>query len=499
LKTARVLISIVTLAGLAAGCHRAPPAPARPHVLLITIDTLRPDRLSCYGYRGRATPHLDRLAGEGVLFERAVTDVPWTTAAMTSVFTGRYAPFHGVRLPSDALAVPSTTLAGVLRDNGYATGAIIGSFPLASIYNLNQGFQTYDEEFDTPMIPLTPGQPPTDMLGRPRKVKKVAPLRSRDPVAMHDNFAEKVLNDAYRPDNAVTDRAIEWLTAHRQENFFLWVHYFGPHERIDFLQTREQQAPRVIADYDRDLAFTDVHVGRLLDAVDALGLRPHVFVILHADHGQSLGENEYVGHGDNLYQPTLRVPLLMRLPGRIPAGLRVAAAVQNVDIFPTILGVLGIPARLPLSGADLSPLWTRADNPALLGPGRALYSETFASTAEPHRVMTPEYGEMTAGLERHGLLRGNRMYIINALRPPCSRDGGQRVADAACVKLQIEELYNPVADPEGRDNLIDREAQTVAWFRQEVARQQTGAVTAARIELSPGQQEKLRVLGYGRD
>jgi len=415
---------------------------------------------------------------------------------MASVFTGRYASRHLVRMSTERLPDSATTLAEVLHDHGYVTGAIVGSFPLAAIYNLNQGFQTYDDELDTPMAPVPPGQPVLDYQGRPLKIRKVPPLLGGEPEAMQKYFAEKVSNDAYRPDNEITDRATAWLEQHREEQFFLWVHYFGPHERLNLFETWERQSPRVIADYDRDLAFTDTHVGRLLDAVDRLGLRQHLLVVLHADHGQSLGENAYVGHGDNLYQPTLRIPLMMRLPGRIPADTRLAQLAQNVDIFPTILGLVGLDVQLPLDGTNWSA-HLRAD--ASVPPDATLaYSETFLSTIELHDVTTPQYGSMRARLIRYGLLRGDRMYVLNAFMPPCTRDGAAPLADDACRSLHLEQLYDPVRDPQGLHNLAGDESAQLTWFRKQIlAYDNSAGASSEPVELSPGQKEKLRALGYG--
>jgi len=481
----------------ALGC-RQPPAQSvsgAPSVLLITIDTLRPDRLSCYGYQARQTPHLDALAGDGVLFERALCDVPWTTGSMASVMTGRYASHHLLRLSTERLSDASVTLAEVLREHAYATGAIIGSFPLASIYNLNQGFQTYDESFDRPMAPGPPEEPLRDEHGRALQIKKVPPVLNAEPEAMQRYFAEKVSNDACRPDNEVTDRAIAWLQEHRDDKFFLWVHYFGPHERVNLFETWQQQSPRVIAEYDRDLAFTDAQVGRLLDGIDRLGLREHSLVVLHADHGQSLGENDYVGHGDNLYQPSLHIPLLMRFPGRLAAGARVGLQAQNVDILPTILGLVGIDAQLPLDGTDLSPhLRAGASVPA----NTLAYSETFLSTIEPHQVTTSEYGPMTVRLVRHGLLHGDRMYVVNELRPPCTRAGDVPVPDAEWSQLRLEELFDPFADPQGLSNLAGADVAVLSWFREHIdAYRAPAGGKSEPAELSPGQKEKLRALGYG--
>src|SRR5204863_2192860 len=145
-----VLISLATVVG---------GPPRRANIVLITVDTLRPDHLSCYGYGAIVTPAIDRLAGEGVLFENAFADVTWTTPSMASVMTGLYAPHHGLRTSYERLAPERKTIAEYLRTNGFETAAIIGSFPLDAIFGLNQGFRAYDDHFTAPLS-IDPAHPP---------------------------------------------------------------------------------------------------------------------------------------------------------------------------------------------------------------------------------------------------------------------------------------------------------------------------------------------------
>jgi arylsulfatase A-like enzyme len=466
-----------------------------PGVILITVDTLRPDRLSAYGYTQRRTPQIDSLARDGVLFERAVCDVPWTTGSMASVFTGQYAPRHGVRLPTQRLSDRAVTLAEILRERGFRTGAVVGSFPVASIYNLHQGFETYDEDFTAPLDPRRPGEPFVDLQGRPRRIKRVPEILEASPEEMQRYFAEKAANDACRPDSEVTDAAIGWLKQHSAGRFFLWVHYFGPHERVNLLQEWRDQWPRVVADYDDDLAESDRQVGRLLQGVDRLGLRERTLVVLHSDHGQALGEDDYVGHGSNLYGPSLRIPLLVRYPGQVPAGQRVARLARNVDILPTILSLVQIPAPADLDGTDLAQMW-RAATPAGDRSVRA-YAETLQSTFELHRVDLPEHGELSVRLARFGLLRGERMLVRSELVPPCHRPQGEPLPDDQCARLYLEELFDPFAAGWVRINVADAEAPTASLLAAELRHlRQTTASRPEALELSPADREKLRALGY---
>jgi hypothetical protein len=479
------------LASVLQACVAACAPRERPSVLLITIDTLRPDRLSAYGYRGHATPFLDAIARDGALFEQAVCDVPWTSGSMASVLTGRYATHHGVRFGTDRLSDSAVTLAEVLKMHGWRTAAVIGSFPVASVYNLSQGFDTYDEKLDTPMVPFIPGMKPTF------SVKPVPRLNLDDAASFGPYFKEKLFNDAFRTDDAVTNAAAGWLDQHSDAPFFLWVHYFGPHERVMPDETNDQAAQRIVASYDRDLAFTDRHVGRLVAHLGTIGLRERVFVIVHSDHGQSLGENEYVGHGENLYPASLRIPLLMRWPGRIPAGVRVRGWVENVDIFPTILRALGVPAPGPLDGYDLLDfVGSAAPGLQQVGTRRPLYSETFFPRLALRDVSVGDHRMVTAYPAHRGLLTRDRMYIATELAPPCTTKDGSVISDDECRALRAETLFDPVADPQGRHDLAHAEPSAMAQRRADIARYRAMVPMAESAPLDEDSRRKLRALGY---
>ena len=291
--------------------------PARPHVLLITVDTLRADHLSSYGYHLRTSPMMDKLAQEGVRFDRAYTAIPMTGPSHFSMFTGRYPQEHGARingvsLPSDSkwLTVPQ-----VLRRFGYTSGAFVSAWPLIGrLTRLNRDFDHYDEELE-------------------RSYQVFHSMR----------WAE----DVTRP-------ALRWLDDHKDEkSLFLWVHYFDPHEpynlREDFADPEpigepdpnEPQYTGEIANrirrYDSEIGYADMHIGRLLRRIDSLGMRDNTLVVLVSDHGEGLGEHGFVGHGRWLYESTARVPWIMRFPGRIQAGSVIEENVSLLDLAPTLL------------------------------------------------------------------------------------------------------------------------------------------------------------------
>lgn len=291
----------------------------RPNILLITIDTLRADHLSAYGYHLKTSPRIDHLAAEGVRFARAYSVIPLTGPAHFSLFTSRYPQAHGARI--NGVAVPKGSkclfLPQALRQLGYSNAAFVSAWPLTSrLTGLHHWFDVYDED-------LT------------RSYQLINSSR----------YAEDV-----------TPRVISWLANHRKEPFFLWVHYFDPHS--PYLMRKEFEAQEASANqshrfewrdsairertqkYDSEIRYTDHYVGKLLDALDQQGLRQSTMVVLTADHGESLGEHGYVGHGRRLHEGILQVPLIIR-HARIPAGRVIDERVSLLDVTPTILDWIG--------------------------------------------------------------------------------------------------------------------------------------------------------------
>ncbi len=462
------------------------PLPERANVLLVTVDTLRPDRLSCYGYRGHETPQICRLAEEGALFEQAFTDTPWTTPSMSSVLTGSYPTRHGFKSTNaNRLDPERLTLAEVLRERGYATGAVVGSFPLDAIFQLDQGFEDYDDAFTTPIWRFPDHRP------------EALESEFRDtPEARRDFMLAKAVNDSRRSDAEVSEAALAWLARRDERPFFLWVHYFGPHSKPDWSVPPSERDRRHLRQYDPDVRENDREVGRLLEALDAQGLRESTLVVFHADHGESLGEQGYLGHGQLLNDATMRVPLLLRMPGVVPAGRRVEALVRNVDIFPTVLELTGGSADLPLSGESLLPL---ARGEAV--PPRSAYMETFypAHAAFAWKEKLPGGEEIAVGLVRRGI-RNQRWKLVrqetHALLDVSA--GAQPTPPPALRRrLQSEQLFD-LQKSEERD-VLDRHPRVAADLRAlleaELARE--GGLRVAPID----EESRLRLesLGYGAD
>jgi len=462
---------------------------------------LRPDRLGCYGHPTNATPSIDRLAHEGTIFDRAYCDVPWTTGSMSSVMTGNYSQHHGLRLPADKLDPKALTLAEILNARGFQTGAIIGSFPLDSVYGLDQGFEIYDDEFTVPMI-RDPGT----------KVAHVESHLPDDPQKQAEFILEKFRNDAYRPDEEVTDAAIRWLETRRDGRpFFLWVHYFGPHEKLEGDRGFVEQEPRIVAAYDGDVEANDRAVGRLLDDLRKRKILDDTLVILHSDHGQNLGENEYVGHSILLDDASVRIPLIVRYPRRMPARKVNRDIAHNIDIMPTILDVTGTEGIEGLEGRSLIPSWfgARAVDPLK----QVAYFETYMSTIIYAPLAVRGVGTLLGPVERHGVRTPEWKLVEHSFTGACtwggtpqrdpfgtwSSPGSKPLTAERCAELNKHELFRESENTGGRleepkdpspDVLVSLRASIQKYSRRDEA------ATGGRFQLSPEQERKLKSLGY---
>ncbi len=487
---ARIALCAAALAAIACGA-----APEPPNVLLVTIDTLRPDRLSAYGYARRDTPHIDAFAAEGALFEHALTDTPWTTASMSTVMTGTWPTIHGFKSTNvNRLALENVTLAELLRDAGFATEAVIGSFPLDAIYQLDQGFDRYDDAFTTPIL-VHPNH------------EKVEPLRSvflESPEQQRMFVLSKSLNDSRREDAEVTDTAIERLRALADRPFFLWVHYFGPHDKPDWNIPEPLRDRRRLQAYDPDVAVTDREVGRLLAALDELGLSGSTLVVFHADHGESLGEQGFVGHGQLLNEATMRIPLIVRWPGVIEAGARVESLVRNVDIFPTVLEAVGVESAVAPSGRSLLPLVRSSILPTASEEPRVAYLESYygAHTAFAMPVTLPDGSPAKVGIIRRGVRTQDWKLVRTEPYPLLDVSAGSQPEVPAALRdaLRVEQLYAVSADGGDSRDVIDQHPEVAAALRAELERHlepERGVVASQRMHVDEETKLRLEALGYG--
>jgi len=486
------------LVGIAVWMARLRERPSPPSIVLITIDTLRPDRIGCYGHTRNRTPSIDGLCREGMVFEVAYCDMPWTSGSMSSVMTGYYSDRHGVQLPMHRLRPDAVTLAELLRARGYQTGAVVGSFPLDSVYGLDQGFETYDDEFNRPMFAET---------GRP--VEHVASELPSEPLEMAAFVAKKLRNDAFRSDEDVTDAAIRWLDAVRDGRpFFLWVHYFGPHEKYRADRSFVAQEPEIIAAYDGDVEAADRAVGRFLDRLRALRLLDTTLVVLHADHGQSLGEHGYVGHGLSIRDEAVRIPLVLRYPPRIPAGLRRRDVARNVDLMPTILEVVGDRHGRDLVGRSLLPEKGDPEGVRVPGARQTAFFESDLPTLLLQPIVTRDLGVVLGPLSLAGVRTLQWRLLTSTVVGPCvvgeapDRDGFGKWAlrnpteldEERCRAVRTLELYRETGgghdvSAEHPDVVTELEAMLRARFER-------AAAPGRDFTLSAEQAEKLKSLGY---
>jgi arylsulfatase A-like enzyme/predicted Zn-dependent protease len=322
-----MVAAAIVLIAAAVWWLRRPAEPQRPNLLLITIDTLRADRVGVYGSGSGATPTLDALAARGVRFDQAQTAVPLTGPSHATIFTGLYPPVHGVRgNVVFALGSQYPTLATLLKGKGYDTGAFVGAYPVAAAFGFAQGFDVFDEAFH-PSSASEPG--------------------------------------AERPANEVADSAIRWLTATDRGNapFFMWAHFFDPH--APYAPPSPYKESFAGRPYEGEIAFTDAHIGRLLTVLRDSGRDRNTIVMVLADHGEGLGDHRELSHAVLIYQSTMRVPFIISGPG-VPGGRVVPARVGTIDVLPTALGLLGFEHDPALIGRDLMPLMngrTLQDNP----------------------------------------------------------------------------------------------------------------------------------------
>ena len=435
------------LAALAACGEAAPAAPRRPSVLLIVVDTLRADRLSCYGYERETSPHLDRLAAEGVRYARAISQAPWTTPSIGSLMTSRFPSELGILHERSVLSPDEVTLAEALSLGGYRTAGVVSHSFCSSEWNFDQGFERFDE---------------SNVLG-------------------HDAVTSE----------AVTRRALELLDglieADAGAPFLLFAHYFDPHfayvdhpefpfpgpedyggpvtSGMKYSLLRDMSATVDEADlaqvrrfYDSEIALTDRWIGALLEGLRERGLWDETLVVVTADHGEEFNDHGRMGHSRTVYQELVHVPLIVKYPRGEgwPSGAVEPRTVALLDVYPTVLEVTGV--ELPPALAE------RLAGVSLLGDGareRPVVSETA----------------------RRGGVRG-------VVDPPYKLV--HLVADDAF------ELYDLDADPGERRDLLAARPELAARLKQSLADWERSVRdgAAAERDLDPELIERLEAMGY---
>jgi arylsulfatase A-like enzyme/lipoprotein NlpI len=428
-----VLMRVTVLFFLAAVCGSAAPralaagsAAPPSNVVIITIDTLRADHLGCYGYKQVRTPNIDSLAADGIRFERAYTPVPITLPAHTVIFTGTYPTLSGMHdFSANRLGPQQPTLAAILKEKGYATGAVVASGVLDSRFGLNRGFDFYYDHFD------------------------------------FNRLQEANLDEMERPGNLVADQALDWLSKHYTKRFFLWMHLYDPH--YPYRPPAPYSEEYKSHPYDGEIAFADEQVGRVLRFLRAKNLYRNTIIVLGGDHGEGLGEHGEQTHGFFIYNSTLHVPLIFRLPGS-SAPKHLWSLVSLADIMPTVLQALTLSVPAKVQGKSLLSLLSGKKEKE--EQSRSLYSETFLPRLHFN------WSELR-GIEME------KYHFIEAPKP---------------------ELYDVSKDPKELDNLYAQKNAVATELRgklEAMIREYTpGEELAEKTGLDPALMERLQSLGY---
>ena len=306
------------------------------NVILVTVDTLRADKVGCYGARDVQTPTMDLWASRGIRFERCISQTPLTLPSHTTIMTGTPPPYHGVR-DNGGFVVPGelVTMAETFRQAGYRTAAFVSAYVLDSKWGLNQGFDTYFDKFD---------------LSRFEKIS---------------------LGEVQRPANEAVDEAIRWLDGNGGGKFFAWIHLYDPHTPYEPPEPFKSAYPN--RPYLGEVAFTDSQLGRLWEYLETHRLLDNLFLVFTSDHGESLGEHEERTHGFFVYQAGIHVPLVIVTPFSKLQGIHSGAVVCLEDILPTVCAMTGLAAPAAVQGEDLTPLFFHPETKT----GRLAYSETY--------------------------------------------------------------------------------------------------------------------------
>ncbi|MCG3126625.1 MAG: Arylsulfatase [Phycisphaerae bacterium] len=456
-----VFCAIAVGVGLAgAGCSRpgasGPPADSF-NVLVVTLDTTRADHLGCYGYDQPTSATIDALAADGVRFEWAYSTAGCTPVAHASMFSGLDPYKHHLRVigaPSgNKLPEEIPTLATVLAEAGWKTGAFLSSFTVSEYFGLHRGYEKFDN----------------GLLASADDVFKVDPQTG--------NYLWEVRRFQRRSDET-TDSFLRWLPTVEKSPFFAWIHYWDPHDpmMVPPKEVMARFAPPANSDekavnrarYDAEIFYMDAQLGRVIEALKQKGLYERTIIVVIADHGEGLGDHGWMYHR-LLYQEQMRVPFIVRAPGG-PRGVGVPQIVRCIDLYPTVLDLLGLAWPEPIQGVSLRPLWERKPD----GP-RTAYADQLNAFDMNSNVteQRPQDGLIYA------LVDGDWKLIYHDRAP------------------EAHELFNLREDP--------RELQNVFAARADVANRLIDELRARNcirpIPFPPGQMSKaemdaLAALGY---
>lgn len=424
----------------------------KPNVLFITIDTLRSDHCSSYGYHLKTTPNLDALAQEGVRIESAYAAMPTTGPSHSTMFTSLYPFSHGVIMNGHRLEDKFQTLAEILKDEGYETGAVVSSFAVSQKFGLSQGFESYDDHFDL----------------------ATSSIRRKQ-------WAGSKLKGAFdRRANKTTEHALKWLMEKKNDRpFFLWIHYFDPHGPYvppePYLSAFKPKDPnadsltRTIGAYDGEINFADHEIGSVLQYIDDHDLAENTLIVVVGDHGEGLMQHGRLEHGIVIYEEAVRVPLIFRWRNHLPAGKVLPGPFQLVDLTPTLLGL----ARL------------RANTTGFEGVNQTslLLGQTMADPDRAVYLQRRYYNDGT--VDGNFVVYGEKLGIVQMPWKYIEAD-----------KEGTRELYNLQSDPHELTNIVDQNPNKAKELATLLRNWRAKYKTNPAQSIPEEDKENLKTLGY---
>ncbi|HYC01367.1 MAG TPA: sulfatase [Candidatus Limnocylindrales bacterium] len=435
------------------------------NAILIIADTLRADHVGAYKLTGIKTPGMDRLASDGVLFEKAYTNSSWTRPSVATIMTSLYPSSHKVMYKTDLLPEGVTTVAEAMREAGYRTVGYVTNINVAPSFQFQQGFQEY--------YYLSPAF----FFGATDSGSKLSFYSGIRLVRERFFSKQKWVQNYYQDAQTVNGGALPWLDRNSREPFFTVIHYMDPHDpyfeipyngnaiaRVDTPHPDPSQRDRMMKLYADNIVYMDRFIANLIEALQASGVYDNTTIVLVADHGEEFYEHKGWWHGTTLYDTEMHVPLLVKLPksaqAAVKPGTRIKTWAQLLDVAPTILAASGVSIPEAFQGRDL-----------------------FSQTPVPQALFAEEDHE---GNILHSV-RTERWKLITA------NEGNPR-------GLAPVELYDIAADPGETRNVAADHPDVVAELRSTLdALKQMAAARAVAGEsgaIDPAAKEKLRSLGY---
>jgi len=452
------------------------------NVILVSLDTLRADRLGVYGNRRNLTPNLDRLAGQGALFEQAWAPFPNTLAAHASLFTGLTPGQHGLLPGVDARMPRDTrTLAGAFTEQGYHTVAFTENAFVSSAYGFDLGFDRYHNGPEVSENELFPGT------GSVTFGKAAAWLKQRPPGPFFMFVHTYEVHAPYTPARDELTQLLMYRLSPIYEGAFEFTYH--PLSEIGHNSGQILLSPielaRIESLYDAETWTVDRQLGGLLDTLNDLGLADSTLLVVTSDHGDEFSEHGYMGHGETLHTQALQVPLIFRLPGRVPAGLRVSAPVGLSDVGPTVASLVGMPPPFANTPArDLTPL--------------------LANPLDPAAADQPVFSELSSSMGACRGLDSADFDIWAMANMDCNYDGvalrDERYTYIESAAPGARQLFDRRADPGELRDIAASQADLVAAYHEAVngyrKRNEEHETHTAPTEIDPITHEKLRALGY---